>query len=240
MPLPLPLLISVPHAGLDIPAEVAPISALTAEEIAHDGDEGARAIYAIESDVAAFATTGVARAFVDVNRAEDDRRKDGVVKTHTCWDVPVYRTVLSEALVQELLMKYHQPFHQRLSQLASPTLRLAIDCHTMAAVGPPVAPDPSVERPWVCLSNADGTCPSEWIGELKSCFELAFGPHVTINHPFKGGYITRTHAAEMPWVQLELSRAPFLTDQEKKAGVLHALHTWVDRIVVPAEASALS
>ena len=34
-----------------------------------------------------------------------------------------------------------------------------------------------------------------------------------------GGYITRTHAAEMPWIQIELSRSPFLSDGEKRRRV---------------------
>ena len=80
---------------------------------------------------------------------------------------------------------------------------------------------------WVCLGNADGTCPQDWIEDLKQRFEQVFGPHVTINEPFRGGYITRTHAAEMPWVQLELSRALFATNAEKCQGVLSALGAWV-------------
>ena len=163
----------------------------------------------------------------DLNRATDDRRKDGVIKTHTCWDVPVYQHEPSAATVAALLDAYYRPYHERLAHLAGSAVKLAIDCHTMAAVGPPVAPDPGVERPWVCLSNGDGTCPQTWIEGLQRCFEDAFGPHVTINHPFTGGYITRRHAAEMPWVQLELSRAPFATDREKRERVLAALSAWV-------------
>ncbi|NIQ82806.1 MAG: N-formylglutamate amidohydrolase, partial [Anaerolineae bacterium] len=86
----LPLLISVPHGGPKIPPEVESICVLTQEQIVEDGDEGAGEIYSIEDEVAAFVTTGVARAFVDVNRAEDDRRADGVVKTHTIWEIPIY------------------------------------------------------------------------------------------------------------------------------------------------------
>jgi formiminoglutamase len=191
---------------------------------------GAGEIYAFDDAVAAFATTDVARAIVDLNRAEHDRRKDGVVKTHTCWDVPVYQAPLPTPIVETLLAKYHRPYHRRLAAAAEPAIRLAIDCHTMAAVGPPVAPDPGVERPWVCLGNADGTCPEEWVEGLKRCLEQVFGPRVTINEPFRGGYITRTHAAEMPWVQLELSRAPFATNTAKRDGVLSALRAWVEQV----------
>ena len=90
----LPLLLSLPHAGLRVPDEVAHLCTLTEREIAEDGDEGAAAIYDLAGDVDAFVTTDVARAIVDLNRAVDDRRRDGVVKTHTCWDVPIYREPL--------------------------------------------------------------------------------------------------------------------------------------------------
>ena len=223
----LPILISVPHAGLRIPHEIGDTCCLTSSEIAEDGDEGAAEIYAVESDVAHFVTTDIARAIIDLNRSKDDRRKDGVVKTHTCWDVVVYSRFPSEDLIETLLAAYYDPYHERLTQLADRAIRLAVDCHTMAAIGPPVAPDPGIERPWVCLSNADGTCPQNWLDGLKNCFEAQFGPHVSVNDPFKGGYITRTHAVEMPWIQLELSRAPFLTNAEKRERVLRALTAWV-------------
>ncbi len=224
----LPLLLSVPHAGLRVPAEVADLCQLTASEIADDGDGGAAEIYALEPDVAAFVTTDIARAIVDLNRAEDDRRQDGVVKTHTCWNIPVYRTFPSPAQIEALLASHYRPYHAQLTQCANAGVRLAVDCHTMAASGPPVGPDPGVVRPHVCLSNADGTCSDAWMAALLRCFTREFGPHVTVNTPFKGGHITRTHAAEMPWVQLELSRAPFLPDADKRQGVLRALRAWVE------------
>lgn len=226
----LPILISLPHAGLRVPPEVDDTCLLSPGEVAHDGDEGAAEIYAVERDVARFVTTDIARAIIDLNRSEDDRRKDGVVKTHTCWDVPVYRRFPSEDVIQNLLDRYYHPYHQRLEQLASPALRLAVDCHTMAAFGPPVGPDPGVERPWICLSNGEGTCPQDWLEGLKVCFETEFGSHVQLNDPFTGGYITRTHAREMPWVQLELSRAPFLTNTEKRKRILRAFAAWLEPI----------
>ena len=226
----LPVVISVPHAGLRVPDEVAANCLLSPLEIAEDSDAGAAEIYAIADRVGAFVTTDVARAVVDMNRPRDDRRSDGVVKTHTCWDVPVYRRPLSGAEIERLLDAYHAPYHRRLSDLgASGRWPLGIDCHTMAASGPPVGPDPGRARPWICLSNGNGTCPQEWIDGLAACFaELIDGP-VGINDPFRGGYITRSHAAEMPWMQLELSRARFMTDDGKRQTVLSALDSWAKR-----------
>jgi formiminoglutamase len=225
----LPLLLSVPHAGLRVPPEAEPYCLLTPRQVADDGDEGAAEIYALESQVAAYQTTDVARAIVDLNRAPDDRGPDGVVKTHTCWNVPVYRQFPPQQVVEALLQRYFWPYQQGLTRLAAGEAMLGVDCHTMLAKGPPIGPGPGVERPWVCLSNGDGTCPQPWIESLRSCFQEVFAGPVTINHPFQGGYITRTHSAELPWVQLELSRAPFLDWAEKRQRVLTALTDWCRR-----------
>lgn len=227
----LPLLISVPHAGLLMPDEVAANSLLTPREVAEDGDEGAAAIYDFADRVARHHTTEVARAALDQNRARDDRRKDGVVKTHTCWDVPIWRTPLAPTVIEELLDRYWAPYHALLS-LPGDDVVLGVDCHTMAAVAPPVAPDVGQPRPSVCLSNADGTLPDEWFDRLVAAFERTFDGDVRRNDPFSGGYITRRHAAERPWVQLELSRAPDRTPDEKRERVLEALTRFCETLPV--------
>lgn len=240
----LPILLSVPHAGWRVPPEAQPYCQLTEAEILHDGDEGAAEIYDLAQHVAEFVTTDVARAIVDLNRAEDDRRPDGVVKTHTCWNAPVYREFPSPEIVATLLDRYYRPYHVRLSKLANESatgnrqdpavstsdlgntarFALAVDCHTMAAVGPPIAPDPGQTRPEVCLGDANGaTLPDGWMDQLLPCFRSAFGESVTVNKPFSGGYITRMHGNEMPWLQVELSRAPFASNADKRTMVLRAL-----------------
>lgn len=223
----LPLLLSVPHASLQVPVELRTQHVLTQAQIAADGDVGAAAIYALSEQVRGYVAAPVARAFVDMNRAEDDLRKDGVVKTHTCWDEPIYRQPLSPTLVDRLLRRYHRPYHDELSARAESEVVLAIDCHTMAAEGPPVSPGPGRVRPKVCLSDCDGkTCPTNWLQALRRCFAAEFDDDVRLNDPFHGGYITRSHGAEMPWVQLELSRAPYCSDVDKQARVLRALEAW--------------
>ncbi len=224
----LPLLLSVPHAGLKIPPEVENLCVLTKKEIIEDGDDGAAEIYLpLENEVSALVTTVVARAIVDMNRAEDDRGKDGVIKTHTCWDIQIYKAFPSEEMVKTLLGKFYKPYHASLTQHAA-HVQCGIDCHTMAPQGPPVGTDTGMERPAICISNADSTCPKEWITSLADCFEKAFEKEVAINRPFKGGYIVRSHAKELPWIQLELSRAPFLSNEEKSFRVLEALKNWCD------------
>jgi formiminoglutamase len=218
-----PLLLSVPHAGERIPAEAEDLCALTRREIIADGDEGAREVYDLRNHVVGFVTTDIARAIVDVNRAEDDFRKDGVIKTHTCWDVPVYRSAPPRNLMKELIIKYYRPYHSKLKKMSATEVMLGIDCHTMASTGPPVGPDSGRKRPFLCLSNDDGTLPEKWLESLARCLGSAFGFPPAINDPFKGGFIIRSHAAEMPWVQLEVSREPFMPLQKKREKILEAL-----------------
>lgn len=219
----LPFLISVPHAGLAVPLEVKDRCILTEQEIREDGDEGAAEIYyRLRDHAVGFVTTDIARAIVDMNRAENDLRKDGIIKTHTCWDVPVYDVFPSKEIIERLMSNYYRPYHKKITE-STEGARLGIDCHTMAAVGPPVGPDTDVERPHICLSNADGTCPRRWVEFLRDCFEKVFEVDVSVNHPFRGGFIIRSHSREIPWAQLELSRAAFVSNEEKGRRVLQAL-----------------
>jgi formiminoglutamase len=222
----LPFLISVPHAGTIVPPEVEGLCVLTEQEIIEDGDEGAEEIYfSLEPEVESFVATDIARAIVDMNRAEDDFSKDGVVKTHTCWGVPVYSDFPEEDIVSKLLEKYYRPYHARLFRYEG-TIKAGIDCHTMAAFGPPVGPDPGVQRPAICLSNGNGTCSKGLLQSLAKYLESTFENTVAINDPFKGGYIIRSHSGVIPWVQIEISRHPFLTNAEKSRRLLTALHLW--------------
>ena len=220
----LPLLLSVPHAGTEVPPEAEPYCILTPAQIAADGDESAAEIYALADHVETHMTTDVARAIVDLNRAPDDFRPDGVIKTHTCWQESVYSSFPPAEVVQGLLDRYWQPYHRQLQEhSASGRHLLGVDGHTMAAVGPLVGPDAGKPRPRACISNDDRTCPTEWLVTLQKSLALQLGGPVTINTPFRGGYITRTHAAEMPWLQIELSRASFMPNEDKRQAVLEAM-----------------
>ncbi len=112
---------------------------------------------------------------------------------------------------------------------------MGIDCHTMLAVGPRGSSDPGEPRPLVCISNRgdqnglpaaeDVTAPPSLLNSLARALagELQHedaeigtcASAVLLNHPFKGGYITRMHGREgpVPWIQVEFSRALYLPDR---------------------------
>ena len=83
------------------------------------------------------------------------------------------------------------------------------------------------------LRRDDGVkpLPAAWFELLASCLGEQFEGNVARNIPFSGGYIIRRHVVEVPWVQLELSKAPFLPLPEKRARVLAALQKFVPEVL---------
>lgn len=214
----LPLLISIPHAGVHIPDEVADATALTHADILNDIDLFADRLYDLGELVERTQVAGIARPFVDLNRAPDQlppEFPDGVVKSHTCFNVPVFHSGKEPgpALVRQLLDRYHAPYHDALAQrLQDAGIRVMLDCHTMSEYPPPIAPDRGDRRPSINLGDNDATsCPRETTELLARSMAEAFeleSDEVSINRPFRGGYITRHHGAgPKPVIQVEINRA---------------------------------
>ena len=218
---PLPILLSIPHGGTETPPEVAGRVIATPREIFEDGDAFTREIYDLGERVAHVQSARIARAFVDLNRAEDDRppdNPDGVIKTATCFDRPIYSAPLEDRATEDLLARYHRPYHEGLENAGrNAGAVLALDCHSMAAMPPPVAPDAGRPRPLFCLSNGEGqTCDDLLLARLAARLAAAFdcpAEEVALNRPFKGGYITRRHGRNpLPWIQVEMNRVLYLND----------------------------
>jgi len=112
----LPILISVPHGGDEIPSELAGRVTLIKKEIFEDGDALTRQIYSLKHEVLAYLDTPIARAFVDLNRSPDMRPpqfSDGVVKTETVNKISIYNPgqYPDNQLIERLLKNYYFPYH---------------------------------------------------------------------------------------------------------------------------------
>ena len=218
----LPFLISVPHGGDACPPEIAEHTELLAHDVFEDSDAFTNRIYDVTDRVAHIEIASIARAYVDLNRAPDDlppANPDGVVKSATDQDVPVYAAghQPGPALIGTLLARYHAPYHAALSTGASRSdVRVGLDCHSMEPYPPPIAPDSGGARPTFCLSNGCGqTCPNWMLEALGDALSRSFGvPRIEVAHnrPFEGGWTIRHHAAAdgIPWVQLEMNRVLYL------------------------------
>ncbi len=219
----LPFLLSIPHGGTVIPKELKSRIRLSSQELLADGDPFTGEIYDMEGYVQAQFKFDFARALIDVNRSPDDLppgNPDGMVKTVSIFNNPVYKTgqVPDTAEISSLLGTYYQPFHMNIQDaLQQYGLVFAFDCHSMEAVGPPIAKDAGRKRPLFCLGNNNGkACPDETVHLFADCLSEAFhipSESITLNDPFSGGYITQRYGGKtIPWMQIELNRGLYLTE----------------------------
>jgi formiminoglutamase len=217
----LPILLSIPHGGTRAPEELGGRVCITSNDLFDDSDAFTLDIYDLDGDVARVVKTDIARAFVDLNRASDDRpphNPDGVVKTATCFNRPIYiqGREPDEVLTERLLERYHEPYHARLADAVSePDIRLALDCHSMLSHAPPIGKDHGAARPPFCLGNRDGgTAPDRLLRDFAEAIGQAFEistSSIGLNDPFKGGYITQRHGgSSLPWIQMEMNRSWYL------------------------------
>lgn len=227
----LPIIVSVPHGGEIIAPEMSDITLLSRRDIFSDGDPLTREIYDFKNEVAYYFETNIARAAVDLNRSPDDLppiNRDGVIKSHTVTGKGVYRQnhLPSRDALRRLLKKYYTPYHQGLSRKSKkPYLFCGIDCHTMLDRAPVSSPEPGRQRPFICLSNRGDsqgnkvksrrlTCSPEMLRSLARCLKKQFPKEahdITLNDPFLGGHIVRSHSKNLPWIQIELNRRAYLS-----------------------------
>ena len=215
----LPLLVSVPHAGREVPEYLIDRICLSPDEVEAECDRGARGIFSgLEPLVEAYRTSEIARAIVDVDRSEEDRSKDGVIKTHTSEEKLIWNGPLDDETIQRLLEAHYRPYHQDLSNFARRrNVMLGIDCRTCA------------DGPLVSLSNGKGTCSDETMRSLAECFARAFSVTPAISHPAVGGYSIRRHSLELEWIEIQISETGSLSQEAKAKGMRIALELWSSR-----------
>ncbi len=229
----LPMLISVPHGGMEIPRELQSKCLIGSYGILMDSDTWARELYDFRDSAEEYVDTDIARLVVDMNRSQDDlppSNPDGVVKTVAVDGQQIWEQSegLSEQEVRHLLQKYHTPYHRRLrTATKNRKVIMAIDCHTMLSRD---------KRPLFCISNRGSTtgyplnepitAPTDLLFKLQENIHKQFESFipkdsqqtlVTLNSPFAGGYISYHHGnqSDIPWIQLEINRSLYLPDVEK-------------------------
>ena len=218
----LPIIISIPHGGSFIPSDLKKDIILSPLDILEDSDAFTLDIYDISETAEYVFKADIARAIIDLNRSKTQlppQYFDGVIKSHTCFGKQIYRNgkSLDKSKIQTLIQSYYEPYHNQIKDVIKKNshIQLALDCHSMASVGPEYSNDKGKERPLMCLGNVWGqTCSEDVMNQLSECFSRSFGfksTDIQINKPFAGGYITQTYGMSyIPWVQVEISRALYL------------------------------
>lgn len=233
----LPVLISIPHGGTEAPEELGGRLCITPRAQFDDSDPFTKEIYDIGGSAKYVIVAAMARAYVDQNRARtrmppDD--PDGLIKRTTSYDEPIYiKGMEPDPRLEEMLIRgYYTPYHDRIAQACKDGgVRLGLDCHSMAAVAPSIAPDTASagqeagRRPLFCISNLDGkTCPTDWLKGLADSISESFRidrGEILLNRPFKGGHITESFGYRpLPWIQIEMNRSLYLNERWFDTGSL--------------------
>lgn len=234
-----PVIVDSPHSGMDWPADFAPSAPREAilttwdafvDELWGDApDEGATLIAAT-----------FPRAYVDVNRAEDDidpellatpwpaplrptaytARGMGLIRRNALPNVPMYDAPLSVSAVKRRIRDYYHPYRATLAEhcaraQAASGAAWHLNCHSMKSRGNAMNVDAGAARPDLVVSDRHGSTAAPELTAWVAEWFRAQGLQVRINDPYQGGDLVRSLGAPAMGrhsIQLEINRALYMDE----------------------------
>lgn len=240
------LLVTLPHHSGALPLEIQTemlgpgvdddARSELLERIRREGDPSTDLLFRLPG--ARFVSATVSRFVVDLNRAEDDRSANGVVKASDFSGRPLYPPggAPDRNAIQARVRRYHAPFHAQVEyEIARRRPWLIVDGHSMTAHGPSLGPDRGQPRPAASLitgGDPDGEPTDRPVSlaptaarRLAAALERALAARmplgsdglpsgVRINDPFAHGYVQERYGADprgprVPTVSIEIHRGLF-------------------------------
>lgn len=238
-----PLLISLPHDGSFIPAEIAARMRPAAQR-SPDTDWHVGRLYEPLAEMlgASVLKPLASRYVVDLNRPADGhalypgRRETGLVSTVGFDGEPLYLEgeEPDQAEIQQRIKDYWEPYHQavrdELARLHAEHGRAVLwEGHSIRGRVPMLFEG---RLPDFNLGTASGaSCSGLMQAQLETCLQAQKRFSVAVNGRFKGGFITRHYgrpSASVQAVQLELVQLNYMDEDSfeylpKKASVVQEL-----------------
>jgi N-formylglutamate deformylase len=239
---PLPLLISVPHAGTAVPDEIAATFTDSARELP-DTDWYVDQLYEFAEGMgASLLRATYSRYVVDLNRSADsaplyaNSPTSPVCPTHTFAGEPIYRAGAEPdaAAIANRIERYWHPYHQCIAEelwriRSEHGYALLWDGHSILSRVPKLFDG---ELPAFNLGTRDdASCPREIAQTLLDTIVADTQYSAVLNGRFKGGYITQAYgrpADRVFAIQLELCQHTYM--QETPRGSWDPAHA---RRVIP-------
>jgi len=220
-------ILSIPHAGTEIPEDMAPF--LINDEWALNQDVDWRVDELVDIDYLkslgiAVIKANIHRVAIDINRPEE--------RTVFCWKKNTHGLDLLNEEPDELqrklfIEKYHKTYFDALADLISQSVHKSrkvvpvIDLHSMPSRPTEyhlqMNPQQKMERPGICLSDLEGkSCIPEYIELLEKEFtERGLDP--AINDPYLGGYVTQfVDKFNANVVQIEINRDVYMDEKVRE------------------------
>ncbi|HLU39525.1 MAG TPA: N-formylglutamate deformylase [Planctomycetota bacterium] len=221
-----PLLVSIPHTGTEVPDELRRRFADPAVAALPDTDWHLHELYDFVPDLGATTLFArFSRYVVDLNRPSTGARlypgkaETELVPTRTFAGAPIYRAG-DEPDADEVaarVARFWQPYHDALSaELERIRARfgyaLLFDAHSIVGFVPRLHPTP---LPDLMLGDVDGASCASAISAAVYEVQRRSGYHAERNFRFKGGHITRAYGAPAQRVhalQLEMSQRIYMDE----------------------------
>lgn len=234
-----PIIISVPHAGQEIPKEVKE-SFITNDPLllTRDSDLYVDELYksAVALDIHLLIQP-FNRYVIDLNR--DPSKTDasfvqgavklekpqfiGLVAHKTTQGEPVLKRPLTQEQLKDRIKKYHEPFHNKLTELINNTKAnfdycIHIDAHSMPSKAAAGHIDQG-ERSDVVPGNRNGTSCDDRLTETIVGHFNQSGLSCLPNVPYMGGGITQKYGNpknQVHTIQIELNRKLYMDEETHK------------------------
>ncbi|CAN7220808.1 N-formylglutamate deformylase [Caballeronia sp. dw_19] len=221
-----PLLISIPHAGTQIPADIAASMTPIAREV-DDTDWHLERLYAFAVEMgASILVPANSRYVIDLNRPPDGanlypgRDTTGLcpVDTFNCEPLYLAGAAPSDAQIANRREKYWRPYHDALTEelarlKAAHGKALLWEAHSIRSHVPRFFDGKLTD---FNFGTAAGESAVAGLAEKLEAMVVGQGAYTAVaNGRFKGGYITRHYGAPQDGihaVQLELSQVTYMEE----------------------------
>lgn len=229
---PVPLVVSIPHTGTWLPADVRDALASPAMAAQPMTDWHLHRLYDFLPALGATTIFATASRFVvDLNRPPEPRPlypgrfETGLVPLETFTGDKVYRAPPDEATIARRREHWHAPYHGRLQALLDETRErfgrvVLVDAHSVASGGNLL--HPALENE-IYLGDRDGASCGRWLRQhLADAFRDA-GLSVSLNDPYKGGYITDHYGSQedVDAIQIEMAQRVYMDEADPESGPDH-------------------
>jgi N-formylglutamate deformylase len=226
-----PLLVSMPHAGTDIPDDIA--ATLTPEALQRaDTDWHLPELYGFLAQMdASVLSARWSRYVIDLNRPPEDGNlypgldTTGLCPVDTFGRAPLYLPgrAPDQAQVQQRLQRYWRPYHAQLRAELGRLLALhgkvvLWEAHSIASVVPRFFEG---KLPDLNFGTAEGvSCAPEFQAAVLAPAQAQQQFTMALNGRFKGGYITRQYgqpASGVHAIQLEMCQYLYMNEPRNEA-----------------------
>lgn len=228
----IPVVVSIPHTGTLLPEDTRRRLASPAISAQPMTDWHLHELYDFLPDIGVATIHAVYSRFVaDLNRPPDGRAlypgrfETGLVPLETFQGEPIFAEPPDAQEIAAVRETVHRPYHRRLSELLQQQIEghgrvVLVDAHSVASV--PSRLHGSLDKD-IYLGDRDGETCEPWLRDcLRTAFEVE-GLTVSLNDPYKGGYIT-DHYGRMPGVeaiQIEMCQRVYMEENDPTGGPTH-------------------